>query len=367
MAAEASAISSASPAAKTARPNSRALCEELVDGIEPDGDEQGVAVEGPFGAGDRAEPLVDPGDGDGLDGVPAIGADDGMRGVDRHAQPGQLVPVDLVAAALGHGLDETDHGDAGLQGVVAGDEPDVAASDDEQPAGRPDEVPVDEGLERAGPVDAGEGVARKGQVLLPRPRGHQEDFRIDQDVGPALDEDADLPVAEDRQGRALEPDPDGRERTDLGLEPGGDVDAPGPGEDGLDGAEEAVGLQDELAAEAVLVVDEDGRDAAPAELDRGREPGRAAADDQNGDTDGLDRLGRDPGRGPGVDPGQLGQAFHGLHADAGPDELHARLDGNAVGEDETLGALAVGAEDALGRAVLGVVAEDAHAGGEERG
>ena len=42
----------------------------------------------------------------------AVGAEDRVRGVDGHAQAGQLVPVDLVAAALGQDLDQADDGDA---------------------------------------------------------------------------------------------------------------------------------------------------------------------------------------------------------------------------------------------------------------
>ena len=49
-----------------------------------------------------------------------------------------------------------------------------------------------------------------------------------------------------------------------------------------------MGLEDELAAEPVLVVDDEGLDAALAELDRGRKPGRSAADDEDGHADGLD-------------------------------------------------------------------------------
>ncbi len=88
---------------------------------------------------------------------------------------------------------------------------------------------------------------------------------------------------------------------------------------------------------------------------------------EDGHADGLDGPGRFGARSPGVDPGELRQAFDRLDANSRPDELHAGLHGDAVGQDEALGALAVGAEDALGRAVLGMMAEDADARGEERG
>ena len=91
----------------------------------------------------------------------AVGRQHRVRRVDRHSQALQLVGVHLVAADGGEGLGQADHGDAGLQGVVAGDQPDVAAADDEQPAGRSHQVAVDQGLEGAGAVDPDQVVAGK--------------------------------------------------------------------------------------------------------------------------------------------------------------------------------------------------------------
>jgi len=88
----------------------------------------------------------------------------------------------LVPAALGEGLDQPDDLDPGLEGVISGDQPDVPAADDEQPIGRPDEIAVDQGLERTGPVDAGEGVTPEYERSLPRTGGDEEDFRLDEDV-----------------------------------------------------------------------------------------------------------------------------------------------------------------------------------------
>jgi hypothetical protein len=51
----------------------------------------------------------------------------------------------------------------------------------------------------------------------------------------------------------------------------------------------------------------------------------------------------------------------------GLDDDHARLDGQAIRHDRALRALAVGAEDALRGAVLGVMAERADAVGEQGG
>src|SRR5665647_1343472 len=243
--------------------------EKFVDGIEADGDEQGVAFERSFGPRDGSELLVDAGDGHRFEGVRAVGADDRVRCRDGHAQPGQLVPVDLVAAAFRQDFDQPDDGDAGLEGMIPGDEADVAASDDEQPSGRLDQVPVDQRLEGSGAVHPGQRVAPKGQILLPCARCHQEYLRFDEDIAPAVDEDADLFIAVDGQGWALEPDAHAGERADLVLEARGDVDTPRPGVNGIDGAEEAMRLEDELAAEPVLVVDEERFDAPPAQFNRG--------------------------------------------------------------------------------------------------
>ncbi len=196
--------------------------------------------------------------------------------------------MDLVAAAFREGFDQAGDGDSGLQGVVSGDQADVPAADDEQAAGGADQVPVDERLEGAGPVNAGKGVAGEGQGFFPGSRGHEKDFRIHLDIALPIPEDADLLVAVDGQGGALKPSPDAGISPKLVFELGGDVDAAGSGEHCVIGAEEPVGLEDKLAAEAVLVVDEKSGNAALAEFDRGRQAGRAAADDENGDGDFLD-------------------------------------------------------------------------------
>ena len=86
------------------QPGRLGLGGELGDGIEADGDQQGVAGEGLLRAGERAEALVDAGDGHRFDPLAAVGRKDRVRGVDRHSQALQLVGVDLVAAAGGQRL-----------------------------------------------------------------------------------------------------------------------------------------------------------------------------------------------------------------------------------------------------------------------
>ncbi len=202
-----------------------------------------------------------------------------MRRVDGHAHAHELVLVDLVAAAFGHRLAEADDVDAGLQRVVARDQADVAAADDEQPLGRPHEVAVDERLERAGAVDARQRVAGEDQRLLAGACGDEQDVGP-HDVVAVVAEDADAAVREDREDGAVQPDADVLEQAHVALEARGDVDAARAGIAGVDRTEELVRLEDELAAEPVLVVDQQHADAGPAELDGRRQAGRPAADDQ---------------------------------------------------------------------------------------
>ena len=133
MAADASAISSESPAAKTGRPNSFALATNSSTGSRPTATSTvshwnvcSVPRTG-FHALSIFAMVTD------VDLFGAVRAEHRVRGVDGHAHPHELVLVHLVAAALGQRLAQPHHLDAGLQRVVAGDEPDVAAADDEQP------------------------------------------------------------------------------------------------------------------------------------------------------------------------------------------------------------------------------------------
>ena len=121
--------------------------------------------------------LVDLGDGDRFDRIVAIGADDGVGRIDGHPHAGQLVLVDLVAAALGHRLHQAHHADARLQGVVAGDQAHVSPADDKEPFGGADQVTVDQRLESAGAIDAGQGVALEGQRFFPGARRDQQHLR----------------------------------------------------------------------------------------------------------------------------------------------------------------------------------------------
>jgi hypothetical protein len=346
------------------QPELAGLFVKLADRVEPDGDEERVAGERPFRSRDGLEALVDPGHRHGFDALRPVGAEHRMRRIDGNAQPGELVAVDLVPAALGHDLDEADDPDTRLESVVPRDQPDVPAADDEEAARGLDQVAVDECLEGPGAVNPGQGVPGEGQVLLAGPRCHDKTsgetwtyFR------PSLR--TDLPSSEDGECRALEPDAEAGKRPDIPLEPSGDVDAAGARVHGLDGPEKAVGLEDELPAQTVLVINHQGFDPAFAELDRGRQAGRPTADNEDGNADLLDGLEPDRHVFGHVDPREDRKPLHWLHAETRPDKLHAGLDRDAVSQDQALGTLAVGTEDALGGPVLGMMAEDPDAVGKE--
>ncbi len=88
-----------------------------------------------------------------------------------------------------------------------------------------------------------------------------------------------------------------------------------PGVAGVDRPEELVRLQHQLAAEAVLVVDDERPDAGAAELDGRRQPGRPAADDEALAVDRGD-VAQLPGR---LNVRELRLALERGHAHAGPD------------------------------------------------
>jgi hypothetical protein len=124
--------------------------------------------------------------------------------------------------------------------------------------------------------------------------------------------------------------------------------------------EELVRLEHKLPAKAMLVVDDQRPHASLAQLDGCRQPGRAAANDQALRQDCLNR----PGFQSTGNRRQGWLAIERLDVHAPSDRDHAGLDGKAVRNHCTLGALPVGAEDALRSTVLVMMAEDAHAVGE---
>ena len=336
------------------------LPQEFVHGLQPHGHQHRVALEGLLGARDDLPAIIQAGDGHPLDLLPAMGRDHRMARIDGHAHAHQLVLVDLVAAALLQRLAEPHHLDARLEGMVGRDEAHVAAADDEEALRGAHHVPVHQGLEGPGAVDARQGVALEDQGLLPGTRGNQEHLGPHQHVVP-LAQEAHPAIREHGDGRGLRPDAHILEAPDLGLQLLADVPTAGARVAGLDAAEELVGLEDELASQGGLVVHQDHAHSRLGQLDGGGKPGGSAAQDEHFRLHGLDLA----EFGPRPHLRQRGAPLEGLHRHARPHAHHAGLHGEAVGQDGALGALAIGAENALRRTVLVMVAEDPHAVGEE--
>ena len=122
-------------------------------------------------------------------------------------------------------------------------------------------------------------------------------------------------------------------------------------------------LQDQFAAEPVLVVDYDDVDVIPGEFERGGYPCGPPTDYENVSLNRLDGLEPD---GRPVVSRQLGHIGAGRDLHSLPNRHHASFDRHAVGYDHALGALAVGAEDSLSAAVLVMMAEYPYAVGKQR-
>jgi hypothetical protein len=177
--------------------------------------------------------------------------------------------VHLVAGALGQRLAQAGDLDAGLERVIGGDQADVPPADGEQPLGWPHQVPVGQRLEGARAIDPGQRVSLKGQRFFPRAGGDQQDVGLNDDVAP-FPQHADLAVGEGGQRCRVEPDLDVLELVYLLLQFRRDVGPARPGVAGVDRAKELVGLEDQLAAQPVLVVDDERAHAGLAQLDRRR-------------------------------------------------------------------------------------------------
>ena len=85
----------------------------------------------------------------------------------------------LVTADLGQGLDQGHHCNVGLNRMVAGDKPYIAAAHNQDFFRGFYQITVDQGLKCPGTVYTRQGIARKGEHLLPGTRGHQQFFGPD--------------------------------------------------------------------------------------------------------------------------------------------------------------------------------------------
>jgi len=102
-----------------------------------------------------------------------ICAQDGVRGVNGHAHPHQFVFMYFVAAALGQGFYQTNHADPGLKRMIPGNQPHIAAADDEQFFSRAHQIAVHQRLERSSAINTRQGISLERQEFFSGAAGYQ--------------------------------------------------------------------------------------------------------------------------------------------------------------------------------------------------
>ena len=196
-------------------------------------------------------------------------------------------------------------------------------------------------------------VPRKAEELLPGSGGVQDGLGLDEFILSGL-ENPDLLVFEDKEDGAVGPNGQVRVLARLLGQLAADLIPPCSGVGVFDGTEELMGLEDQLPTQLVLVVHDQSLDPESGHLQGGGEAGGTTADDENGDLDLLYVLNlraRDCLR-------ETRKAIHAFNDHVAFYGGHTGFDGKAVGQNEALGALPVGAEDTLTCTVLVVVTED---------
>jgi hypothetical protein len=281
--------------------------------------------------------------------------------MDRNPQPAQLVGVDPVATHPGGDLDHPHHLRPRLQGVICGDQPDIAGSHHQHPAPGEHPVAIDQGLEGAGPHHPGEGGTGETELSFPRPGRHQHHLRFDQPVA-AVAHHPDTVIGEHPHRRGRGPQLHRRELGQAGGQIGGDRHPAYARRGEAVGTEELVGLQHELSTRTVLVIDQQRVHSGGTQLDGRRQPGRPGADHQHidGSHPGGPQLGRL------VIDGEFGQRVGRSEVHPVGDRRHTGLHRHPVGDHHTRGALAVGAEQAERGTVAGVATEHVHTGCHQR-
>ena len=171
-----------------------------------------------------------------------------MGGEDGHAHPGQLGRMDEIGPDPGRGVQDRHHLDAGLQELIAHDDADVAGAHHQYPIAGTDAVHVHQRLHGAGAVDAGEIVVGEGQELFKGAGGADDGPGPDLEIVLLVLQHGDhVVLVEANSGgveQDLDPIPVGFDLLEKDV---GDVHAPMGGVLAL-GAEEHMGLLDELSA-----------------------------------------------------------------------------------------------------------------------
>jgi len=258
------------------------LPEEFTGGGEAHSEADDVAVDF-FGFPYGFEAAVDFLNEGTFDDALSQGFGDGVLEVDGNPHTPDFGGVDPVASDFGHGFEDAHDFNACLHELVADDEADVAGSyhEDFVPGG--DAVDVHEGLDGAGSVDSGEIVVGEGDEPFLRPGGHDDLFGFDPDVfffAYHIADHAVLFVVARGGGVGEHLHFAGflvvfeffKEDVRYGEPPGACMF--------FFGAEEFVGLFDELPSELEVTVEYGDFRSQGGGFNRRREPRRASADDE---------------------------------------------------------------------------------------
>ena len=147
----------------------------------------------------------------------------------------------------------------------------------------------------------------------------------------------------------------------LGFQQRGDVGSSGTGVAIVDGSKELVGLQNQFAAQSVLVIHQQHINTDFAEFSSRAQAGWTATDDQALHLDFFDF----PKLRCLLDRKKFRKTLDRFNLHSGFDRLHARLHRQPIRHNHALGALAIRTENALWAFVLGVVSEDVYSVGEQ--
>ena len=188
--------------------------------------------------------------------------------------------MDLVPSAFGQCFHQSNDIDPRLQGVVTGNQSYIAASHNEDSLGSLHQIAVDQRLESACAVHARQGVALEDQRLFPRPGGRQQDPWPNQHIAIVL-QHANRAITEHGEDRTARPHANAFQFADARRKSRTDVNTACARVDGVDRAEEPVGLQHELTTQSVLVIDKEDIDLRARQFESGRHACRSASDDQN--------------------------------------------------------------------------------------
>jgi len=187
----------------------------------------------------------------------------------------------FIATAFGSGFHQTRYMNSGLNRMISGDKAHITTADDEKILARAHQVPVHKRLKRACAINTGQRVARKCQAFFTRASCYEQHFWVNQNVNFTIFKYTDRFILKNPHSRAAFPDFHRGVLTNGGLEFFGDVDTARASEDRFTRAKEAMCLQDELAAEMRLIIDQNRTHTNLSQFNRCGKPSRTSTDDQH--------------------------------------------------------------------------------------